>query len=236
MKTETRQHDWGIAPYRPGVGAGATKAIAALVLILFVGAATLLLSRFGLFAVGVFDAMVAVAVFLWVENQGLFALRSVAARALPPDEQPRLHNIAAGLASDLRTEVPSLFVIERGGPNAMACRARGGAIAITRSLLDTFTRTELEAVVAHCLYRLTSKEIDHASYGLALGPLGRTMIPRVGYDDDVRAASLTRFPPALAAAVEKAEPALGRFRPLWFVAKDRSHRDPSERATAIRDL
>jgi hypothetical protein len=129
-----------------------------------------------------------------------------------------------------------LFVIPDDVPNAMVCRAKGPALAVTRGLLDDFTRTELEAVIAHCMVRLLSTDVERASMALAQGPLGTRSIPRVGYEDDVRAAAVTRYPPALADAVEKAKPMKGRYAPFWFVADDRSHRPAQERAAAIRDL
>jgi hypothetical protein len=235
--TVTQNPDWGATPYRVTSGGRFTETIAAIVLIGLVAVISILLGpHVGPLGIGIFVAVVAVMVFGWVTNQGLFALRSAGARKLQPDEQPRLTNIASGLATDLRAAVPSLFVIDRGGPNAFACKARGPAIAVSASLLDGYTRTELEAVIAHCLCRLATKEVDNASYGIALGPFGRGLVPRVGYADDVRAASLTRFPPALASAIEKADPARGRSSALWFVGAGHVHRAPDERATAIRDL
>ena len=118
----------------------------------------------------------------------------------------------------------------------MVCRARGDALAVTRALLEGFTRTELEAVVSHCLVRLNSVDLDRASLSVALGPLGSGSIPTVGDRDDVAAAAVTRYPPALAAAIEKAEPRSGRYAAFWFVASGRSHRSASERAAALRDL
>jgi hypothetical protein len=179
---------------------------------------------------------IVVAAFIWAGNQGLFALRSLKARRIRPEDEPRLWNITAGLAKDLGVGPPALFVIPEDAPNAMVCRAKGPALAVTKGLLETFTRTELEAVTAHCMVRLLSTDVERASMALAQGPLGTRSIPAVGYTDDVRAVAVTRYPPALADAVEKAEAVPGRYAPFWFVADARSHRPAEERAAAIRDL
>ncbi len=225
-------------PDRPrGIG---YRAQLALVLIVFVGfafaVAFLLGPVVGLMPIFIINAVVGIAAFWWVNNQGVFALRKAGARRCRPDDQPRLANIAAGLAQDLGMRPPALFLIEEGGPNSLACIARGPALAMTRSLLDTYTRTELEAVVAHGLVRLASGTIERATLGIALGPLGTKSLPPIGRADDVHASALTRFPPALANAVEKAEPRSGRFAPFWFVAKEGGHRDISERVAALYDL
>ena len=190
----------------------------------------------GLLGVMAVNIVLVVAFFMWANNQGLLALRASGAKRLAEDGEPRLWNIVTGLASDMKVTRPALYVVPGGGPNAMVCRARGDAFAVTRSLLDTYTRTELEAVVAHCLVRLRSVDLDRAALGVALGPLGSRGIPPVGLHDDVAAASVTRYPPALAAAIEKAEPRSGRYAPFWFVASGSSHRSGSERAAALRDL
>lgn len=147
-------------------------------------------------------------------------MRSVGARPLRDDEGDRLRNVVAGLAERLRLPPPRLYLYE-GAPNAFATRRGGGAIAIERSFLDGLARTEVEAVAAHCLVRL--------------GPATRLGDP-VGYDDDVRVAALTRFPPALSSAIAKAEPERGRFAPLYLVAEHRSHRPVAERSAALADL
>ena len=182
------------------------------------------------------NALVGVAFLIWAGNQGRLALRSATATPSRAEDEPRLHNVVHGIVSDLNAPPPAVYVIEEGGPNALVCSARGPVMAVTRSLLDSYTRTELEAVVAHCIVRLLSPDIDRAAFGLALGPLGTRAIPRVGTADDVRASATTRYPPALISAIEKAEPRPGRFAPFWFVAEGPSHRAVHKRITTIGEL
>lgn len=154
-------------------------------------------------------------------RQGSFGLE--AARPLEAAGAPRFRNVAAGLAGELGVAEPSLWLIEEGGPNARVGWDGGPAIAVTASLLESYTRTELEAVVAHCLVRL------------APGHPRRLASP-AGPDDDLRAAAVTRYPPALASAIRKAEPRGGWSARLWFVGETPGEVTPEERALSVADL
>ncbi|HWC13060.1 MAG TPA: hypothetical protein VG929_00520 [Actinomycetota bacterium] len=149
------------------------------------------------------------------------ALKEAAAHRLPAGERPRFRNLAEGLAARASSGPPDLWVIETGGPNALTCRLERPVVAVTRSLLDEYTRTEIEAVVAHCLVRSRVA--------------GRKGVA-VGYDDDVRAVALTRFPPALVAALRKAEPYTGRYGAFYLVADGATHRPVADRVAALLDL
>ena len=166
----------------------------------------------------------------WVATFGTRALRSLGARKLDPSESARAINLASGLARDVGVEVPQLWVIPDGGPNALVCRSRGPAIALTQSLLDTFNRTELEAVLAHCLLR-GGRAVDRAIVDAAVGGRGSPDLVAV----DRRTAAATRYPPALAAAIAKAEPGR-RFPSLWFAPHGGSSREATERIEALSDL
>ena len=236
--SDTSVNDWGRPPVAPrGAPYFLQRTMAVLAFAAVAGAITFLLGpRMGLPGVLAVNVLLVVAFFMWANNQGLLALRAALARRVAEGEEPRLTNIAAGLASDMNVTPPALFIVPDGGPNAMVCRARGDALVVTKSLLENFTRTELEAVVSHCLVRLRSVDLDRTSLGVALGPLGSRSVPMVGVQDDVAAVAVTRYPPALAAAIEKAEPRGGRFAPFWFAAIGSSHRSAVERAAALRDL
>ena len=238
MQPQTSFPDWGVRPERPRGAAYRMQTVLVLVVLILVAfAITYLLGPVvGFGPIFVINGAIAMMAFWWANTQGLLALRSVKAVRTNPDQQPRLANIALGLARDLRMRPPQLFVIEEGEPNALTCLARGPAIGVTRSLLDNYTRTELEAVVAHCLVRLASGSMDRSMLAVALGPLGTKRLPQIGGADDVHACALTRYPPALASAVEKAEPRSGRFAAFWFVGIGGGHRDRDERIDAIKDL
>ncbi|MDP9068768.1 MAG: M48 family metalloprotease [Actinomycetota bacterium] len=164
-------------------------------------------------------------------------LRMLRARRIDPGEAPRLQNVARGLAGDLGVPPPHLYLIPDGGANALVRKGgRGGVIAVTSSLLEHFTRTELEAVIAHCLARLHSAYFVYSNLAARWTDLGAGLAPRVGTSDDVRAAALTRYPPALVAALQKSDPRIKRYAPLWFVADAPSHDPIDVRVAAISEL
>jgi hypothetical protein len=179
-------------------------------------------------------AVVALALGLWVMAQGRLALRSLGATRLRAHEAPRLFNLVEGFASRAGIAAPSLWLIPSGGPNALVCRAGGSVVAMTRSLLDHYSRTELEAVAAHCVVRL--HDSTALSEAAALGRWGSKMAPLVGFAQDAAASALTRYPPALARAIENAEPRSGRYEAMWFVAQGASHDPQSARVGMVQEL
>jgi hypothetical protein len=171
---------------------------------------------------------------LWIALQGRRALRALGAARIEPAAAPRLVNIVTGLARDLGMHPPGLWLVVGAGPNALVVRAPAACLCVTPALLESFTRTELEATVAHCLVRLQRSGLWRESAAAAFGA-GVAGGGIVGADDDVRAAAVTRYPPALAAAVSKAEP-VGRFEPFWFYAEGPWHEPRSARLRALADL
>jgi hypothetical protein len=176
--------------------------------------------------------VVLAAAWVWVACQGRRVLRALRARRLGADEWRRLTNVVHGVAADVGIAPPSLWIFD-GGPNALVCRARGRCLAVARTLLETSTRTELEAVAAHCLLRLRRTTLTWESVAVAFGRLG----PRglVTSADDVRTAALTRYPPALHSAIARAEPPR-RGAAFWFVAKGPSHEAREARLEVLADL
>lgn len=172
---------------------------------------------------------------LWERAQGRLALRSCRARRLDAGKHPRVANLLKGLASDVGIDTPHAYVLDDGGPNALACRAGGPAVALSAPLLETYTRTELEAVIAHCVVRLREGGARGAARWCAFGALGGAGIA-VGVPEDAAAAEVTRYPPALASAIRRAEPRRGRFAPLFLVADHPSHEARDLRLRALEDL
>ncbi|MEA2453623.1 MAG: heat shock protein HtpX [Actinomycetota bacterium] len=149
------------------------------------------------------------------------ALKEAGARPIAGSDAPRLHNIASGLGERLGLGRVDLCLLSGDGANALSGRTDRPVVGVTRSLLDGYARTELEAIVAHCLVR-------HREAGRR-GVL-------VGYSDDVRACALTRYPPALASAIEKAHAYKGRYASFYLVADGPTHRPVKERIEALGDL
>lgn len=175
----------------------------------------------------------AAALWVWVRSQGSLALHSVGAVPLRASGEPALLNLVRGLVPP-EEELPSLWEVPDGGPNALVCLTRGPVIAVSSSLLESYSRTELEAVLAHCLVRVG--DLGPLSQAVALGPLRVKFAPVVGIWEDAAAASLTRYPPALAAAIAKAEPRRDRYAALWFVAEGPSHSPQRVRVEMVLDL
>lgn len=210
---------------------------------LVVGVPGLALALAGWVLVGPVAALAAGVVYVaaaiwWMVGLGRRALSSEAARPLDAEAAPRLFNLVRGLAKDLDIAAPSLWSLPNSGPNALVCRAgRRHALALAPAVYQDFTRTELEAVVAHCLARLASPgEIARASLSAGLGSLAGPLTPSRDLSEDIRTAAITRYPPALATAIERCEPRGDRFAPLWFVPRGTRYPSPADRAEALRDL
>jgi hypothetical protein len=139
------------------------------------------------------------------------------------------------LAERAGVDVPELWVMPEGDANALVCK-RGGrpVVAVSRTLLNTFSRTELEGVVAHCIGRLRRSMLPEAVFA-ALGGRIPGMPAVVGAADDVWAAALTRYPPALAAALAKSGPP-GRIPAFWFAADPPAHEARADRIALLEDL
>lgn len=171
----------------------------------------------------------------WVAVQPRRALGDRSPVPLRAEDAPRLVNVVQGVSADLGLCVPTLWVIEGEGANAVVGRFRGPAVGVTRALLDDYTRTELEAVVAHCLLRLRPPALRREALAAAAGPLGRWLCPLVDARGDAAVAAVTRYPPALASAIRKATPATAGA-PFLFVAPRPWHHDQEQRAEFVADL
>lgn len=140
------------------------------------------------------------------------------ARPASPDEEPRYHNLVEGLCVSAGLPKPDLYVIDDPAPNSFATgrNAAHAAIVVSTGLLQKLTRMELEGVLAHELSHIRSHDTLVTGLGTALvalplmpaGPLAaRLLATLVGRarerDADIGGVRLTRYPPGLAAALEK---------------------------------
>ena len=188
-------------------------------------------------AAGVAAVAYASLLWWWLSRQSRAALRAVnAIEIADPADAPRLSNLAAGIAADLGLPAPRVLLTEDDGSNALACRAAGPVIVASRTMVESYTRTELEAVVAHSLIRLAGPDrrrtVLAAALGRAAGPAGVVRHD----DDDLRTAAFTRYPLALAEAITKASPKGGRTAALWFVPDAAGSLSQAARAERLRDL
>ena len=224
--------DWGAPPLRPAEAVSRNALITAAGLAWLVAGAVLY-GTGNRVAAPVAGLLVLLGAYAWIRAQPGRALRAAAARPLGPQEQPRVRNVVLGLASDLGMEAPEMWAVPGPAVNALICRRGRPIIAVSEGAAERCTLTEIEAIAAHCLIRLRAGWADSALAAAALGPLGRGARPPS--EADVHAAAITRYPPALAAAIEKSEPRGGRFGSLWFVT-ERDPVTPSDRAALLLDL
>ena len=179
-------------------------------------------------------------------SRGRAALSAAGARPAREEELPRIRNLLTGLASDLSTPVPQLWVVDATGSgrstasvdaassNAMVAWRSGPVVAVAASLEEVFTRTECEAVIAHCVVRFASGEARATTLRAGMGPFPPT--GREAAAADLPAVAVTRYPPALASALEKVRPRGGVFAALWFAPDAGADASIERRAAALRDL
>ncbi len=88
-------------------------------------------------------------------------LASARARAVTPEDEPRLHNIVEGLAIAAGVPKPAVYVVPEQSPNAFATGRdpEHSSVAVTQGLLDTMNRVELEGVLGHELSHVVDRDI-----------------------------------------------------------------------------
>ena len=143
--------------------------------------------------------------------------RAVGGRPADPVTHARLVNLVDKLATGAGVPVPDLVVVDDEAPNALAAglEPRTGFVAVTTGLLGALDRVQLEGVLAHELARLKSHDTRPGTVAVpllrwfgwvpsaerritasALGP-GRLA------EADLQGVAITRYPPALAAALAR---------------------------------
>ena len=118
-------------------------------------------------------------------------------------------NLVEGLSIGAGVHQPRLRVIESRGLNAVAAGTSPtrAVLGVTSGLLAELDRIELEAVLAEELVQIRRNETFPGTVLAATFGLGRGRAYPADRDiqADQAAVALTRYPPALAAALEKIE-------------------------------
>lgn len=201
-----------------GIGAAALLAVFTGWLVKFLSGSALL----GL----VIAAVVLVSTAGWFIGRirvwhGASILERLSAEPIDESSEPRVWNLVEGLCLRSGVEVPQVLSVRDDRPNALVL---GGdhdqrAVVFTSAALEVFDRIELEAVVAWLVSRLRSGEAERSLRFAGLiealpipDGLASTMRARVGIEDlvalhDQAACSLTRYPPGLLGALERAREA-----------------------------
>ena len=88
-------------------------------------------------------------------------LASTRARAVTPQEEPRLHNIVEGLSIAAGIPKPKVYVIPERALNAFATGRdpEHSSVAVTQGLLEAMNRVELEGVIGHELSHVVDRDI-----------------------------------------------------------------------------
>jgi heat shock protein HtpX len=232
------------------VGAGLLVGVVAGVLSLLVVAPAVALAVLVVVAVGL-------ASMAWWGCERLVS-RLIPIEPADPTAHARLFNLVAGLCINAGVPHPSLGVVDADGLNALVAgrNPRNATLVVTRGLLDRLSLIELEAVLARELSQIKSYDVLPATVAVALFGIFRRVTPlsviaglglrlSVGsqWDEvaDLAAISLTRYPPAMLAALEKMQ-ALGTAVPnaspavahLWLA--DPTPPEPAARSTRASHL
>ena len=169
-------------------------------------------------------------------------------------EHARLFNVIDGLCVVGGDPRPALRVVGIEYPVALAVGMPGeaGTIVVSAGFLKTMGRVEMEAVMAHIMWRLRTGDIGLTTYMLALSAalqrfgadkVMQKVIARVADERtvmwaDVAACQATRYPPAMVSALEIVERAaaipLGRIgaQPLWFATPEPAGDDSIQSGSA----
>lgn len=207
------------------------------------------------------DPVIAIVAGLVVGGVVVFAVEATATgRALaalggvPIEEgsEPRLESLVESVCAGHGINEPGLYLAKTAAVDAAVVgRSDDTRLVVTRGLLDELDRLELEAVVARELSMFgtgVQASTVLASVGGLLGPLGGALRERL-LDDrrfvaaDFDAVGVTRYPPALAAAFEKAAavdrvPHNAAADHLWMVGSGTDSVQPelSERVDGLLEL
>ena len=136
-----------------------------------------------------------------------WVLATIRGRDADPVVDARLLNLAEGLSTGAGVRQPRLVVVDSPGLNAMAVGVRPGraVVGVTAGLLSELDRIELEAVLAEELIQIRRRETLPATVLVGTFGIGRSIALQADRDAqmDQAAVALTRYPPALAAALDK---------------------------------
>lgn len=130
------------------------------------------------------------------------------------DELARLQNLIAGLTVGHGIHVADVVLVDTEAANACTVEgAAGVTLVVTRGLVRSMSRIELEAVLAHELAQVEAGETAVGSVlaGFAsVAPLGLAdrIVARMGDDQrivraDLAGVRLTRYPPGLVSALTR---------------------------------
>ncbi|MGD1878911.1 MAG: M48 family metallopeptidase [Kiloniellaceae bacterium] len=122
-------------------------------------------SVWGLRAAAIMLAVSAIAIAVALTRGDRIVLGLAGAHEVTAEAEPRLHNIVEEMALAAGLPKPRVAVIETPALNAFATglKPQKAAIAVTRGLLDSLTRSELQGVVGHEMSHVGNNDILYAT-------------------------------------------------------------------------
>ena len=196
-----------------GVAVGAVVGFVALEIIgLVIGA---------IVAGGAGAALGSVAVRRVVDSTLATVMSRVDSQEITETQAARLFNLLEGLCAVTGVQIPNVSVTADAGINAFVAadptRTEGPELVVTSGFVSQLERIEMEGVVAVCLARLRSGIAEAQTLVTALSIAKpwyltttalRRLIAEVSngqivFDDDIKGAGITRYPPGLAAAYQR---------------------------------
>jgi len=183
------------------------------------------------------------------------AVGGIGGAPLEPGSEPRFESVVENLCATAGVADPELRVLESRAVDIAAVGGSGTVtLVVTTGALRQLDRLELEAVTARQLAvandgTLLESATMLAAVGRVLGPLGKPLRDR--FLDDRRAAAadidgvnLTRYPPALASALQKCRepgvPDVAAVRHLWLIGPagvaDAAQPPLDERIDTLKEL
>lgn len=224
-------------------------------MVLLVGALLAALAGpFVFVAAAVVALVLAVVAYLYADR---VVLRLSHARPVSTEEEPRYHNLVEGLCVSAGLPKPELYVVDDEAANSFATgrSPAHAAIVVTTGLLEKLSLMEMEGVLAHELAHIRSNDTLVNGLGTALvalplmpagGLSGRLLAALVGRgrerDADISGVRLTRYPPGLAAALEKVRgdgadaASVSRATAHLWIASPLDAGGFDERIKALRDM
>ncbi|SPJ23157.1 zinc metalloprotease HtpX [Palleronia abyssalis] len=139
------------------MGYAKTALLMAAMTALFLGVGYLLGGTAGI--VIAFAVAVAMNAFSWW-NSDKMVLRMHNAHPVGPDDRSGLSEMVADLARNAGLPMPAVYLIDTPQPNAFATgrNPENAAVAVTAGLMQSLTREELAAVIAHELAHIKNRD------------------------------------------------------------------------------
>jgi len=148
-----------------------------LVVLIFMGVVVVLSELMGIGTCGYFLGFIILVIYAisayYKGDKVVLALSG--AREIKKNEYPFVFNVVDGLSIAAGIPRPKLYIIDDPSPNAFATGRdpKHASIAVTKGLLDTMKREELEGVLAH--------EISHvANYDIRFMTLAVVLVGAIG--------------------------------------------------------